>query len=66
MNITLNGKKQTIDKNITVGNLISQLNLNKYALVVEVNKEILEKEKVKEHVLNEGDVVELISFFGGG
>lgn len=66
MKITLNGKQRNIDQNITVGTLIDQLNLNKYALVVEVNKEILEKEKVKEYALNEGDVVELISFFGGG
>ena len=35
-------------------------------IVVEINEEIIAKERYGETILKDGDVVEIISFMGGG
>lgn len=62
----VNGKVVEFKSNKTVLDLLNDYNLNKDRVVVEVNLEIVENEKYETYVLKEHDVIEIISFIGGG
>lgn len=62
----VNGKVVEFQNNKTVLDLLNDYNLNKNRVVVEINLEILENEKYENYVLKEQDVIEIISFIGGG
>lgn len=51
---------------ITVDNLLKRLGLDKNKVVVEVNFEIVPKEKYSVKILDKEDRVEIVSFVGGG
>ena len=67
MNIELSGKKKTIADGITVAELIvqEQLETPKHVKVA-VNDDFVEAEAFEKTVLQEGDVVEFLTFMGGG
>lgn len=62
----INGKEMEFNEGITIEELLKKLNLNMDKVVVEVNLEIIMKEKYYEFILNQEDKVEIISFVGGG
>ncbi|GEN34966.1 sulfur carrier protein ThiS [Aneurinibacillus danicus] len=67
MNITINGKMQTIPD--TVGNvqqLLEYLRLADRIVVVEINRDILQKEQHAARSITDGDTIELVHFVGGG
>lgn len=66
MQIKLNGKLYLFDDNITLENIINQLNIQTCNIVAEVNGEIITKEKFNKTVIENNSVVELVKFVGGG
>ncbi len=62
----INGKEIDFKAGITIDEMLKKLNLSEEKVVVEVNFEIISKEKYKEQVLDKGDQVEIVSFVGGG
>jgi sulfur carrier protein len=64
--ITLNGQKKEIAENLTVQALVAELDLEKTALVAELNGVILRQEDWAKIRLQENDKLELIKFCGGG
>ncbi|WP_099188677.1 sulfur carrier protein ThiS [Tepidibacter mesophilus] len=62
----VNGKKMSLNQNTTVKDLILKLNLNPQTIVVEVNLNIIPKDKYDSTNLHENDKVEIINFVGGG
>ena len=50
----------------TVSEYLFSANYEPKQIVVEINEQIIPKEHHKETVFQEGDVVEIISFMGGG
>ena len=66
LNITINGEGKKINPNISVTNLISQLELDIEKIAVELNQEILHLENHSKTILKEGDKLEIIHFVGGG
>ncbi|MDR2431706.1 MAG: sulfur carrier protein ThiS [Candidatus Margulisbacteria bacterium] len=66
MQITLNGQKKEIAENLTVQALVAELDLEKTALVAELNGVILRQEDWAKIRLQENDKLELIKFCGGG
>ena len=66
MNILLNGKNHSIDKNTCLGTLVKELDLTGKRLAVEINREIIPKSKHEQHVINEDDVIEIVYAIGGG
>ncbi|WP_400244689.1 sulfur carrier protein ThiS [Niallia sp. JL1B1071] len=67
MNIQLNGKEQQLpEKVVTVEDLLHFFELSNRIVIVEINKNILQKEQYQAHALKEKDSVELIHFVGGG
>lgn len=62
----VNGKKMDMEDITTISSLLSKLGVNENKVVVELNKEIINKEKYSKINLQEDDVIEVISFVGGG
>ena len=66
MRIILNGKEKEIEDNTTLKDLISCLELNVDTIVIELNREIIDKEKINNVCLKDKDDLEFITFLGGG
>lgn len=66
MRITLNGKAYKLSEDAsTVQQLLEHLGLSNRIVVVEVNKEIVQKDQY-DRPIRERDQVEMIHFVGGG
>ena len=50
----------------TVEQLLAELALDPRAVVVELNREIIRRAEVAATPVNDGDVVEIVHFVGGG
>jgi sulfur carrier protein len=66
MKIKINGKQEAVDNAACLSELISSKGLCAEKIVVEYNANILPKEKWGEVTLCENDIIEIISFVGGG
>jgi thiamine biosynthesis protein ThiS len=64
--IQLNGKEREIDRGLTVRGLLEQLELHPGMVVVELNRDILERDSYGERDVSHGDTIELVHFVGGG
>lgn len=66
MNITINGKKEELDDNMTVEALLKKKNVRPEVVTVELNNEIVERSKFTTAKLKDGDALEFIYYMGGG
>ena len=66
MNITLNGEKKEVLDIITVFGLLELLNIQHQRVAVELNREIVKKDKYDTTAIKEGDSLEVVSFMAGG
>lgn len=67
MNVVINGDTQTIPDYIqTVQQLLEYLRLQDRIVVVEINRDILQKDAHAITPVRDGDVFELVHFVGGG
>ncbi len=65
MNIQLNGEPRTLPASATLHDLLEAEQLLQ-RVAVEVNGEIVSRSRHREHVLAEGDIVEIVHALGGG
>ncbi|MFP4418016.1 MAG: sulfur carrier protein ThiS [Chitinivibrionales bacterium] len=66
ISLTVNGKAETLTAAMDVHAYLLQKNMNPDAVVVEMNREILDKAKYRSTLLAQGDSVEILQFVGGG
>ena len=64
--IQLNGSERDVDRGHTVRTLLEDLELQPGMIVVELNRDILERDSYGDVAVNEGDTLELVQFVGGG
>lgn len=64
--VQLNGKGRDIAGGHTVRSLLESLDLKPGMIVVELNREILERDRYADVTVSEGDTLELVHFVGGG
>ena len=64
--VTLNGQRHVLAPGQTVTGLLEGLDLNPALVVVEKNREILDRALYSEATVEHGDVLELVHFVGGG
>ena len=64
--IQLNGKPYEINGNTNLNDLLNKLNIQKNKVAIEVNGEIIEKNKYSKFILKKRDKVEIVHFIGGG
>ncbi|MDM7856715.1 sulfur carrier protein ThiS [Thiopseudomonas acetoxidans] len=66
MHIQLNGKAYPLPQQLTLAQLLEQLELTGKRLAVEVNLAIVPRSQHEQHVLQAGDKVEIVHAIGGG
>ena len=64
--IQLNGDPYEISNGTNLNELLNNLKIQKNKVAVEVNGEIVEKNKYPSLILNKNDQVEIVQFIGGG
>ena len=64
--IQLNGDPYEINDGTNLNALLNKLKIQKNKVAIEVNGEIIEKNKYTNLILNKGDKVEIVQFIGGG
>lgn len=62
----VNGKDMELKGTKTLDNLLEELQISKDKVVVELDGEIITKESFAEIILKNSNVIEVISFVGGG
>jgi len=64
--IQLNGDPYEINNSTNLDKLLSKLKIQKNKVAIEVNGQIVEKDKYSNLTLNKDDKVEIVHFIGGG
>jgi len=64
--IQLNGDYYEINDGANLNDLLNKLKIKKNKVAIEVNGEIVEKDKYQNLILNKDDKVEIVHFIGGG
>lgn len=66
MNLVINGENIELKNSSNIAEMLVERGLNGSMFVIEKNKEIVQKEDYFKTPLTESDIVEVVSFFGGG
>jgi len=66
MEIRLNGKAREVSEGVTVSQLLDELKLQALRVAVQVNTDIVKRERYGEVALQAGDTVEILTFMSGG
>lgn len=64
--MTINGKTRTLEKPMTILDLLNGYKLSRHVVVMHVNGEIVPTSAYGTYQLKDTDVVELTSIVGGG
>ena len=64
--IQLNGDPYEINVGTNLNELLNKLKIQKNKVAIEVNGEIVERNKYPNLILNKNDRVEIVHFIGGG
>ena len=64
--IQLNGDSYEINNGTNLNELLNKLKIKKNKVAIEVNGEIVEKNKYTNLILSKDDKVEIVQFIGGG
>ena len=64
--VTVNGKSIGLSENITVSEYLKQDQYRPERIAIELNGSILPKSAYNSTILKDGDVMEIVSFVGGG
>ena len=66
MQITLNGETRDVESGTTVARLLDELGLPPRQVAVELNRELVTRDRREATVLTTGDRVEVVTLVGGG
>ena len=66
MHLTVNGQPRDFSEDSTVSEMLNTLDIRPDAVAVEVNGEIVSRSVHADAALHDGDVVEIVTFVGGG
>ncbi|MCI6537310.1 MAG: sulfur carrier protein ThiS [Lachnospiraceae bacterium] len=64
--VTINGKEVVLADNTSVSDYLEACRYQTNRIVVELNEEILPKDRYAETILKDGDCMEVVTFVGGG
>jgi len=66
MQVKINGEASELPEATTILQLLERLKVRRDIVAVEVNREIVPRARHSDRRLKEGDVVEVVTFVGGG
>ena len=64
--IKINGKFTQINENLSLSVFLKQLKIPLNKVAIELNQEIIDKNKTKKIKLKKNDKIEIVHFIGGG
>ena len=64
--IKINGKFSMISENLSLSNFLKQLKIPLKKVAIELNQEIIDKNKISKIKLKINDKIEIVHFIGGG
>ena len=64
--IKINGKKLEVNQSSTMEAILKKLNIPLNKVAIELNKEIINKKKIKNIKIKDKDNLEIVYFIGGG
>ena len=64
--ITVNGKQMQIIPKFSLKSLIIKLKMPLNKIAIELNKKIIDKNRISKIQLKKGDKIEIVHFIGGG
>ena len=64
--IIVNGKQMQIITKFTLKSLITKLKMPLNKIAIELNKKIIDKNRISKIRLKKGDKIEIVHFIGGG
>uniref|UniRef100_A0A7C4EJY2 Sulfur carrier protein ThiS n=1 Tax=Thermodesulfovibrio aggregans TaxID=86166 RepID=A0A7C4EJY2_9BACT len=65
MKVRVNGMEIEVNAN-TVEELLKELDINPQRVVVEVNLDIVKRDRFSSYKIKDGDSIEIVNFVGGG
>ena len=66
MQVRVNGQVQGLAEAMTVSQLLERLGIKRDGMAVEINREIVPRSRYMERDVKDGDIVEIVTFVGGG
>ena len=66
MNITLNGQARDVEAGTTIGKVVDLVTTDRQRIAVERNLAIVKREHYDDAIIEEGDVIEVVTLVGGG
>ncbi|HJT72011.1 MAG TPA: sulfur carrier protein ThiS [Terriglobales bacterium] len=66
MKLTINGESREFDAVSTILELVSHLGMKPDRVAVELNRDLIPRDRWAETQLSEGDKLEIVHFVGGG
>ena len=66
MKIKINGKFSLINENLTLSTFLKTLKIPLKKVAIELNQEIIDKNKISKIKLKKNDKIEIVHFIGGG
>lgn len=66
MEIIVNGTPRPSEDGQTIAHLLSELQLDQRQVAVEVNRDLVPREQHAQHILCDGDRLEIVTLVGGG
>jgi len=66
INITINGNKIEIKENSSISDFVKERKVTGNMFAIEKNLEIINKDRYDTEIIKEGDILEIVGFFGGG
>ena len=66
MTLTINGENRNFTSVSTVSDLVSQLGMKADRVAIELNRDLLPRDRWSSTQLSDGDKLEIVHFVGGG
>jgi thiamine biosynthesis protein ThiS len=66
MNLIINGQDRQFDSVLTISSLLAELGMKPDRVAVELNRELVPRDRWPSTHLSDGDKLEIVHFVGGG
>lgn len=66
MKLLINGEDREFNSPLSLASLVEQLGMKTDRVAIELNRNIVARERWAETTLNDGDRLEIVQFVGGG
>ena len=66
INVVLNGESRKIEREVTLDQMLDLFSLPRQRVAIELNRSVVRRDEWPATPVNDGDVIEVIHFVGGG